>query len=388
MHRVPSSINPLREACSSPAIRRDINAANLIIHKTQNPKNKLPLSSLKFGDTFTDHLLEVNFTEQGGWDDPVIRPYGPISLDPASAVFHYGLECFEGMKAYKDQRNRIRLFRPDMNMKRMNQSMSRLSLPTFDGDQLLKCLNELLKVDQDWIPKQDGYSLYIRPTGISTDAHIGVRKSRSAKIFIICSPVGPYYPEGFAPVKLFANDQYVRAWPGGMGAYKVGGNYASGILPQAEAAEKGYAQNLWIFGEDDYVTEVGTMNFFMHWINEDGLEELVTPPLTRGDILPGITRDSIISLVRESEKFPVREGNIKMQDLSSAVKEGRLFEAFGSGTAAIITPISVIHYKGEDLYIPLNGKDGQAGKLAERLWKQIIDIQYGRVTHPWSIVVE
>lgn len=366
----------------------NIQATNLQIHKTEAPKAKQPKEKLTFGTTFTDHMLEVDWEKGHGWGNPLIRPFGPISMDPASACLHYALECFEGMKAYKDADGRVRLFRPDMNMKRLNSSMKRLLLPQFDEEQLTECLKELLRLDQDWVPEGDGYSLYIRPTGISTHPYIGVGASLKAKIFVICSPVGPYYPEGFNPVKLFANDKFIRAWPGGTGGYKIGANYAPGILPQAEAGKKGYSQNLWIFGDDHEVTEVGTMNLFIHWINEQGEEELLTPPLTRGDILPGITRDSILTLAREWGEFKVSEKNVSMKKIQKAVHEGKVLEIFGSGTAAVVSPVSTIHYDGEDLRIPLTGTDGKAGKLAERVWKELTDIQYGRVEHPWSVIVD
>ncbi|KAL7693444.1 putative aminotransferase class IV, branched-chain amino acid aminotransferase II [Plasmopara halstedii] len=366
----------------------DITFANLQIQRTTNPKVKLPKEELKFGKTFTDHMLEVDWEMGKGWGDPVIRPYGPFAMDPACAVLHYALECFEGMKAYVDTQGHIRLFRPEMNMKRLNNSMKRLLLPEFDGDELIKCLNELLRLDKDWIPQGEGYSLYIRPTGISTQASIGVGASEKAKLFIILSPVGPYYPEGFNPVKLVANDRYIRAWPGGTGGFKVGANYAPGILPQYDAHERGYSQNLWIFGPDHDITEVGTMNLFIHLINDNGEKELITPPLSRGDILPGITRDSILHVTRNWNEFKVTEGNVTMKQVQKASRDGRIIEIFGSGTAAVVSPVSIINYMDEDLSIPLDGMDGKAGKLAERIWNELLDIQYGRRDHPWSIIVD
>lgn len=386
----------LRSVARAPLGRRAITvdvgahmqASQLQIHKTDKPRPKVAKEKLTFGTTFTDHMLEVDWEKGAGWGAPQIRPYGPIAMDPASSCLHYALECFEGMKAYKDAQGRVRLFRPDMNMKRLNSSMKRLLLPQFDEDELTECLKELMRLDHEWIPEGDGYSLYIRPTGISTHPYIGVGASLKAKIFIICSPVGPYYPEGFNPVKLYANDTYIRAWPGGTGGFKLGANYAPGIMPQAAAGQKGYSQNLWIFGPDHEVTEVGTMNLFIHWINENGEKELVTPPLTRGDILPGITRDSILTLTREWNEFKVAERNVNMKQIQKAVAEGRVIEIFGSGTAAIVSPVSTISYLGEDLNIPLSGTDGKTGVVAERVWKQLNDIQYGRIEHPWSVIVD
>ena len=233
-------------------------------------QQKIPKEKLTFGTSFSDHMLEIDWCKVNGWHAPVIRPYGDLHLDPAASVFHYALECFEGMKAYVDTKGQVRLFRPDLNMKRMNNSMKRLFLPTFNEDGFLDCIKELVRLDRDWIPTGDGYSLYIRPTGISTHPYIGVGASDYAKLFVILSPVGPYYPEGFNPVRLYADDKYVRAWPGGTGDTKIGGNYGPTIMPQMEAAKKGYSQILWLFGEEHYMTEVGTMNLFVHWVNEQG----------------------------------------------------------------------------------------------------------------------
>lgn len=364
-----------------------LDANTLEIQHTTTPRRKVAQETLTFGTTFTDHMLECDWTQDTGWARPVIRAYGPLAIDPAASVFHYALECFEGMKAYKDERGNIRLFRPELNMDRMNDSMARLFLPTFDSHQLLECLKVLLRLEQDWIPEGDGYSLYIRPTGISTHPYIGVGASAFAKVYVILSPVGPYYPEGFAPVKLFADDTYVRAWPGGTGNNKIGGNYGPTILPQMEAVKKGYSQILWLYGDEHEMTEVGTMNLFVYWINDQGEKELVTAPLTRGDILPGITRRSILELCREWNEFQVTEKTITLPQVRNALADGRLIEVFGAGTAAVISPVSTIHYQDEDLSIPLNGPNGNTGALTHRLWTVMTDIQYGRVDHPWSVLV-
>ncbi|KAH9146161.1 hypothetical protein AeRB84_009972 [Aphanomyces euteiches] len=356
----------------------DIQSSKTIINKTTAPKAKIPKEQLKFGATFTDHMLEVDWDNKNGWAAPVIRPYGPLALDPAASALHYALQCFEGMKAYIDDNGKIRLFRPDLNMKRMNNSMERLHLPTFNSEELIAAMKKLILLDQEWIPKGEGYSLYIRPTGISTHPNIGVAASTKAKIFVILSPVGPYYPEGFNPVKLYADTKNVRAWPGGTGNTKVGGNYGSTIKPQMDAAKNGYSQILWLFGEEHYVTEAGTMNLFVHWINENGEKELVTAPLSRGDILPGVTRQSILELARGWGEFKVAESTITLPSIAKAQKEGRLLEIFGSGTAAVISP---------DINVPLDAPDGKSGKLTKRIWDEMTDIHYGRVEHPWSIVI-
>jgi branched-chain amino acid aminotransferase len=338
----------------------------------------------------SDHLLEVDWDVEKGWGKPRIIPYGPLPLDPAASCLHYAIECFEGMKAYIDQRGDIRLFRPDMNMTRMNNSARRLLLPEFDGNEFLKCIKELIKVDREWIPRGEGYSLYIRPTFIGTHPYLGVQPSLSAKLYCITSPVGPYYPEGFNPIKLFADPTHVRAWPGGTGSSKVGGNYALGIRPAMEAAKKGYAQVLWLFGEDLQVTEVGTMNQFFFWKREgDGKRELITAPLD-GTILPGVTRDSIIQLAKQWGEFEVTERRYTLKEIMKAVKEGRMIEAFGAGTAAIVAPVKGFHYNGVDYDIPLDKENptAKAGKLTQRLCDTIMDIQYGKVEHPWSVVVK
>jgi len=283
----------------------------------------------------------------------------------------------------------VRLFRPDMNMKRLNTSCERLFLPNFDGDQLVECIKELIRIDRDWMPEGEGYSLYIRPTAISTHPFLGVAQAQAAKIFVILSPVGPYYPEGFAPVRLYADNDNRRAWPGGIGYTKSGGNYAPTIGPQTAAAKKGYSQVLWLFGEDDEITEVGTMNMFCYWVNEDGEKELVTAPLDDGTILPGVTRNSILALAREWGEFKVSERTFTMPQLAKALDEGRVIECFGAGTAAVVSPIEQIGYMGKDYAVPLDpSKPGHpAGALTQRVWDSIVAIQYGQVEHQWSVKI-
>ena len=412
--------------------------------RTTSPKPKQPKEELLFGATFTDHLLECDWDVEKGWHTPRIIPYGDFAIDPAASVLHYGIEvrcaralsaplwgprpaplrthclhpwralqlfapalagadtdaaahrspsplslaqCFEGMKAYLDADNQIRLFRPDCNMERMNDSMARLHMPTFDSDAYIACIKELLRVDKSWIPEGEGYSLYIRPTAISTYAYVGVGPTNSAKLYTILSPVGPYYPSGFAPIKLLADDKYVRAWPGGTGNTKVGGNYGPTIKPQMEAAEKGYTQVLWLFGEEHFITEVGTMNLFFVWEKPEGGLELVTPPLDRGDILPGVTRRSVLDLVREWGGMEVNERNCTMAEVVSAVEEGRMVESFGTGTAAVLCPVAEINYNGAILPLPLKS-GGVSGELCQRLWDAMADIHYGRQEHEWSVLVE
>eukprot|EP00532_Pseudo-nitzschia_australis_P002714 CAMPEP_0168182018 /NCGR_PEP_ID=MMETSP0139_2-20121125/11611_1 /TAXON_ID=44445 /ORGANISM="Pseudo-nitzschia australis, Strain 10249 10 AB" /LENGTH=401 /DNA_ID=CAMNT_0008102803 /DNA_START=161 /DNA_END=1363 /DNA_ORIENTATION=- len=336
---------------------------------------------LVFGHTFSDHMLTIEWDTENGWSSPKIIPYQDLKISPAASSLHYGLECFEGMKAYRSSRDKdsIHLFRPDKNMERLTNSMDRLQMPgaDFDNKELINLIGELVKIDKDWIPSGEGYSLYIRPTVIATHKFLGLAAPESILLYVICSPVGPYYKTGFDPIKLTADTNCVRAWPGGTGNAKVGGNYAATMKPAAEAAAKGYSQILWLFGEDDVVTEVGAMNFFVYWINkETNRPELVTASLERGDILPGVTRDSILELARTWGDFDVSERNITMKEIKEASKENRLLEAFGAGTAAVVTPVSCIQYKGEEISIPA------VGDLTQRVWDEIVGIQYRTIEGP------
>lgn len=326
-----------------------------------------------------------------GWHAPTITPYHNLSLDPACNVFHYAIEGFEGMKAYKDAKGRVRLFRPDLNMKRLANSLHKLSLPEFDQKGYLECIKRLVLEDKNWIPEGEGYSLYLRPTVIGTQPTLGVSQSKYCKVFTIACPVGPYYPEGFKPVRLLAEKDNVRAWPGGVGDAKLGGNYAPTIRVQAEAAKKGYSQVLWLVGDRGgslQVTEVGTMNFFVLWKRKDGQTELITAPLD-GTILPGVTRQSILDLARSWGEFQVSEAKFSIQDLLEAVREGRVIECFGAGTAAVVSPVKQIAYDGKDYDIPLDPKDPHAGAgvLTKRVWDAMAEIQYGKKEHPWSVVI-
>ncbi|KAI8923509.1 aminotransferase [Entophlyctis helioformis] len=384
---------PRVQLMSSASAARDapapLSAKALSVQLTQTPKPKQPLNQLVFGQTFTDHMLTIEWQASKGWAAPKIQPYGKISLEPSATVFHYALECFEGLKAYKDKQGRIRLFRPDMNITRFLKSCKRLTLPSFDKEELLTLIKQYVKTEQSWIPSERGYSLYLRPTAIATQESLGVGPSNRSLVFVIASPVGPYYKTGFSAVSLYASKEYVRAWPGGTGDAKLGSNYASGIRPQIEVAKDGYQQILWLFGPNSEITEVGTMNFFMYWINEKGEKELRTPPLD-GTILPGVTRDSILTLSREWGEFKVAEGSITMDMVTRALKDGRILEMFGAGTAAIVSPIKRIHYDNQDLNIPVDPKDptSQAGPLTKRFADTIMGIQYGEIPHKWSVVVD
>ncbi|KAI9775984.1 MAG: hypothetical protein M1839_000683 [Geoglossum umbratile] len=374
---------------ASAAKVQDIDPSRLSITKTSAPKALVPPEELVFGRTFTDHMLSLEWTASSGWLPARITPYQNLSLDPATCVFHYAFECFEGMKAYKDKDGQIRLFRPEMNMARLNKSAARIALPTFEGTALIELISRFISLEERFIPSTRGYSLYLRPTLIGTQRTLGVGPPGSALLFIIASPVGPYYPTGFKAVSLEATDYAVRAWPGGVGDKKLGANYAPGIVPQLEAAKRGFQQNLWLFGEEGYVTEVGTMNFFAAIKNkETGQNELVTAPLD-GTILEGVTRDCILSLAKEklaSEGWVISERRFTIADLAAAADEGRLLEAFGAGTAAVVSPVRRICWNGRMVDCGLKEHE-EAGKVAARMKDWIEGRQYGEEQHEWSYVV-
>ncbi|CCF58598.1 hypothetical protein KAFR_0E04480 [Kazachstania africana CBS 2517] len=367
-----------------------LDSSKLTVTRTTTPSQPKPNDQLVFGQTFTDHMLTVEWTEEKGWANPEIKPYAPLSLDPATIVFHYAFELFEGMKAYRTEDNKITMFRPDMNMKRMNKSAARICLPKFDEEELLKLIGTLIEQDKHLIPVGQGYSLYIRPTMIGTSVGLGVSTPDKALLYVICSPVGPYYKTGFKAVKLEATDYATRAWPGGVGDKKLGANYAPCVLPQLQAAERGYQQNLWLFGPEHNITEVGTMNAFFVFQNlATGKKELVTAPLD-GTILEGVTRDSILNLARErldSNEWDINERYCTITEVAERSKNGELVEAFGSGTAAIVSPIKEIGWKGESINVPLLPGE-QSGALTKQIAAWIGDIQYGRQEHKgWSRVV-
>lgn len=379
-----SSFSSGRRALSD--FTKTIDRSRLVLNRNTQPKQKVPYPDLLFGKTFTDHMLDINWEEGNGWKAPQIIPFQNLSIPPASTGLHYGIQCFEGMKAYKDKQGKIRLFRPDKNMARMNYSMTRLAMPSIaDNDGFLECIKELLRVDESWIPDLDGYSLYIRPTAIGTSPYLGVHASEHVKLFVICSPVGPYYKSGFKPVKLYADTENVRAWPGGAGNAKVGGNYAPTIAPTQQAMkDHGCAQILWLFGSDHQATEVGAMNIFFVFKNPSGGIELATPSLNGKDILPGVTRDSILELAKMWPSTKVSERVVTMGEVVEAEKAGRLIEIFAAGTAAVVSPVKGILYQGKDIHVPTGENIGEIGS---RVWKELLDIQYGRVEHPWSVIV-
>lgn len=351
----------------------------ITIEKTKNPKQKPDEHNLGFGIHFTDHMFTMDYTEGKGWHDPKIIPYSPLSLDPSCMVFHYGQAIFEGLKAYKSVNGDILLFRPRKNMERVNISNERLCIPPIDVDFAVEAIKTIVRVDQDWIPKSEGTSLYIRPFIISTDPYLGVRPSNTYKFLIILSPVGAYYKEGINPVKIYVENKYVRTVKGGIGYAKTPGNYAASLKAQMEAKEKGYTQVLWLDGiERKYVEEVGTMNVFFK-ING----EVITPSL-EGTILAGITRDSTIELLK-SMGVKVTERRISIEEIYEAHEKGTLEEAFGTGTAAVISPIGELNWNGNIIQI----NDGKIGEISSKVYNSITGIQSGKLedTFGWTVKI-
>lgn len=350
------------------------------ITKTTCPKEKpQDESKLGFGKIFTDHMFIMNYTEGQGWHDARIVPYENISLSPAAMVFHYGQEMFEGLKAYRGANGEPRLFRPDMNAKRTNATNERLCIPQLPEEDFVEAVKALVKVDADWIPKAAGTSLYIRPFIIATDDFLGVAPSKTYMFIVILSPSGAYYASGLAPVGIWIEDDYVRAVRGGIGFAKTGGNYAASLAAQVKAHDGGYSQVLWLDGvERKYIEEVGAMNIFF---KIDG--KVVTPALS-GSILPGITRNSVITLCK-NWGYEVEERKISVDELIEAQNTGKLEEVFGTGTAAVISPVGTLRYKDDVMTIG----DGSIGELSQKLYDTVTGIQNGTVADEfgWTVLV-
>ena len=336
---------------------------------TDSPKAKpADESKLGFGQIFTDHMFLMDYSKEKGWHDPRIVPYGPIPLDPSAACFHYAQEIFEGMKAYRTAEGKIQFFRPQENFKRLNASCDRLVIPRLDENLLLDSLKKLVEIEKDWVPHEKDTSLYIRPFIISNQAILGVHPSKSYIYCVILSPSGAYYKGGLNPVKIYVETKYVRAVKGGMGMVKTGGNYAASLIAQEEAEKEGYSQVLWLDGvERKYIEEVGAMNVFF----KIG-DEIVTPELS-GSILPGITRKSVLEVLR-SWGMKVSERRLSVDELMKAAQNGTLEEAWGTGTAAVISPIGEL--KCDDIVTTINGN--KIGPLSQKLYDTLTDLQWGR----------
>lgn len=349
----------------------------ITVKRTDQLKNHPDDNNLGFGTIFTDYMFNMDYNPEKGWHDPRIEPYAPIAMDPSTMVLHYGQSIFEGLKAFRTESGKINLFRPADNFRRFNISAKAMCIPEFDEELALSALIKLLEIEKDWVPSAPGTSLYIRPTIIATDPFLGVRASNTYRFFIIMSPVGAYYPEGFNPVKIWVSKDRVRAVRGGIGEAKTAGNYAASLYASEEAHKNGFTQVLWLDGvELKYIEEVGSMNIF--FVIDD---EIVTPMLN-GSILSGLTRDSVIKLAK-SWGIKVTERRISINEIFEAQKSGKLTEVFGSGTAAVISPVGTIRYDEHTVSIA----NGNAGPIAQKIFKSITDIQYGKSEDPMNWVM-
>lgn len=350
----------------------------LQVVKSTQLKQKPSKDQIPFGTTFTDHMFVMDYTAESGWGCPRIIPYSPMTLDPAAMIFHYGQTVFEGLKAYRTEDDRILLFRPEKNFQRLNLSSERLSIPAIDEEVVMEYLTQLIHLEQDWVPATPGTSLYIRPFIIATEPNLAVGPSQSYRFMIILSPVGSYFPGGIKPVVINVEDQFTRAVKGGTGMAKTAGNYSSGYQAQANAKKSGNADVLWLDGvHKKYIEEVGSMNIFFK-ING----EIITPELN-GSILKGITRMSIIELLSEWD-IPVVERKVSIDELFQAYEEGKVEEVFGTGTAAVISPVGELNWLGKKMVI----NNHEIGELSQRLYDTITGIQTGKVEDRFEWTVE
>ncbi|HDS16110.1 MAG TPA: branched-chain amino acid aminotransferase [Proteobacteria bacterium] len=341
--------------------------ADITIKLNQQPKAIPNNDKLGFGLHFADHMLVMDYNREKGWHNCSIEPYAPIQIEPSMMALHYGQAIFEGMKAFRAIDGNINLFRARDHFRRFNDSARRVCIPEIDVEDLVRGLKKLIEIDHKWVPSGHGTALYIRPFIFATDPFLGVRPSHTYKLMIILSPVGAYYAEGFNPVKIMVEDEYVRAVRGGIGAIKTPGNYAASLLAAVKAQKKGFTQVLWLDAHElKWLEEVGTMNIM---VKID--DEVITPPLN-GSILPGITRDSTIKILK-NWRIQITEKQIGIDEVFKAAEEGRLKEMFGTGTAAVISPVGSIHYKEKNVTI----NQGQVGELSQQLFDEITGIQYG-----------
>lgn len=350
------------------------------IEKTTTPKQKPDWKNLGFGHIFTDHMFIMDYDAGQGWHDARIVPYQPLVLDPSALVFHYAQECFEGLKAYRCADGSVQLFRPDKNAERMQSTHDRLCIPQIPVADFVDAVKALVSVDKDWVPAEPDTSLYIRPFTIATEAVLGVKASAKYQFIVICSPSGAYYAEGLNPVKIYVEDEYVRATPGGTGYIKCGGNYAASIAAGEKAHKLGYSQVLWLDGvERKYVEEVGAMNIMFKMGGE------IYTAATTGTVLPGITRMSCIELLK-SWGYKVNEGKLAIDTVMDAGRNGTLEEVFGTGTAAVISPVGSLMYEQEVVTV----NNFEIGGLTQKLYDTLTGIQYGKLedTFGWTIKVD
>ncbi len=348
------------------------------IRRTDSPR-PVPEGSLGFGRVFTDHVFRMCWEPDRGWTDARIEPYGPVSMDPAASVLHYAQSIFEGLKAFRGADDRIRLFRPDRHARRFVKSAEVLCIPPLPEEVFVESVEKLVEMEARWVPGADGSALYLRPIVFATEPFLGVRPAQRYEYVVLACPVGAYYAKGFAPVKIWVERERVRVAKGGLGTAKTGGNYAASLLAAEAAKKRGYAQVLWTDAvEHEWIEEVGTMNVFVHL-----QDEVATPPLD-GSILDGVTRDSVITLLRE-RGVAVRERPVSVTEVRAAHTAGALHEIFGTGTAAVVSPVSALGLGGQDLPIG----DGTAGPLARSLFDEVVGIQRGarEDRHGWCRVV-
>ncbi len=337
-------------------------------------KQKPDMEDLGFGRIFTDYMILVDYNQEQEWHNPRIVPYGPLNYDPGAMIFHYGQSTFEGLKAYYIDEHAIHLFRPEKNFERMNNSNDRLCIPRVDPEKFTNYIIDALKIEKDWIPKESGKSLYIRPMIIATDECLGVHASKTYQFVCIFSPVASYYKSGIEPVKIYVEHDFKRAVKGGTGFAKTAANYAQSLKSQEEAEKAGYAQVLWLDAiERKYIEEVGSMNIMFV------IDGTVVTPELNGSILPGITRSSALELLRD-KGYKVEERKISIEELIQAAEDGKLDEAFGTGTAAVISPVGEIFYEGKNYII----NDGKIGPIAQEIYDTITDTQYGRIEDKYN----
>lgn len=343
-------------------------------------KEKVDYNELGFGIYFSDHMYVAEYKD-GSWNKGEIMPYGKFQIEPAMCTLHYGQTIFEGLKAYKTEDGGVNLFRPEKNLERLNNSAERVCIPTFPKDIFIDAVKALIDIDYDWVPDKHGHTLYIRPVVYGDANFLGVHASDTYKLIIMTSPVASYYKEGLTPVNIKVSDKYVRAVTGGLGNAKTAANYAASLKASTEAKKEGYAQVLWLDGvERKYVDEVGAMNIM--FVIDD---EIITPSLDNGSILPGITRDSIISLAKQMG-IKITERAITINEIVEAHKKGTLTEVFGTGTAAVISPVGLLNYKGKDYTI----NNHSIGKYAQKFYDTLVGIQYGNIEdkHNWIVKVK
>ncbi len=354
--------------------------SNFPVTRTTTPRVKPSAAERGFGKYFSDHMFIMNYDKGQGWHDPRIVPYGPLTLDPSAMIFHYAQTVFEGMKAYRRADGHIQLFRPDANIQRMKDSCERMCIPFIDDELYLNAIKELVTLDADWVPSEPETSLYIRPFVFATEAHVGVHAAHSYLFIIFTSPVGSYYPEGINPVRIMIESRDVRAVRGGTGYCKCGGNYAASLRAGEKASNAGFTQVLWLDGvHQKYIEEVGSMNVMF---KIDG--KIVTPELN-GSVLPGVTRRSCLELLRDWG-YEVEERLLSAQELTEAAASGSLEEAWGTGTAAVVSPIGEIFLDGKDYRI----NDFKIGPVTQRLYDHITGIQWGTIPDDknWTVLVK